>query len=423
MLRRINKIKYLLIILICNAKLISAQGVDSLFMQARQYAFNGERIKARELCDKILAQSPEYSDVRILKGRTYSWDGERTKAREEFNKVLAYDSSNVEAWSSLADVEYWDDQTDKSLLAAENGVRFNPDNNELKLKKVRALVELKRYDEAIKHIKEIKQTDSTCADCKLYLQRIEREKSVNYLSVGYQIDYFNEVFNPFHSQFFAIGTKIKGSTAILRLNFNQRFDTSGFQPEIDYYPSIGKKMYLYLNYGFSNAALFPNHRVGVELYRNLPRAIEASFGVRYMNFGGSEVWIYTGSLTKYLGNYAFIVRPFITPSPVTKSFSRSAIFNIRRYTLDADNYFGITGGLGFSPDQRAFLTNFRIDSTGSNNIYYLQSYRIGVAWSKTFTYKHILLLEFDYRRQELEGYNAGSYVNVYIGSISYKFKF
>lgn len=423
MVTMIKSVLGILLLLLLIVETAYAQGVDSLFMQARQYAFNGERIKARELCDKILELSPTYSDVRILKGRTFSWDGEREKARQEFNKVLAYDSANVEAWSSMADVEYWDDQTEKSLLAAETGIRFNTNNNELKLKRVRALVELKRYEAAIAQIKEIKQTDSACVPCKEYMQTIEKARAVNYISVGYQLDYFSDVFEPFHAEFVAFGTKIRKSTFILRLNFNQRFDTSGFQPEIDYYPSIGKKMYLYVNYGFSNAALFPNHRVGLELYRNLPKGFEVSAGGRYMNFGGSEVWIYTGSITKYLGNYAFIVRPFITPSPVTKSFSRSAIFNIRKYTLDADNYFGVVGGLGFSPDQRAFLTNFGIDSAGSNNIYYLQSYRVGVAWSKTFTYKHILLLEFDYRRQELEGYNAGSYVNVYIGSISYKFKF
>jgi YaiO family outer membrane protein len=410
-------------ILIFTNLLSFAQGVDSLFMQARQFAFNGERVKAREICDEILKQSPTYTDVRILKGRTFSWDGEVENAKAEFNKVLAYDSTNVDAWSSISDVEYWNDHAPQSLAAAEGGIRFNPGNRELLLKRARALVDLKRYDDARAQIKEIKLIDSVCTACKPMLDRIYREQAVNYISTGYQIDYFNEVFAPFHAEFLQVGTKLKGSTFIVRLNFNQRFDTTGFQPEVDYYPSIGKKMYLYVNYGFSNTALFPNHRVGLELYRSMKHGFELSVGGRYMNFTGSEVFIYTGSVTKYLGNYAFIVRPFITPSPETKSFSRSAIFNVRKYTTDENNYVGLVGGLGFSPDQRAFLTNFGLDSNGKNNIYYLQSYRVGLAYSKTFQFKHVILLEFDYRRQELEGYNAGSYVNVYIGSVTYKYRF
>lgn len=403
---------------------VLGQGVDSLFMQARQFAFNGEREKAREICTQILLQSPEYSDVQILIGRTYSWDGKRDSARLAFNKVLAYDSANADAWSSLADVEFWDDKYEAFLAAAENGVRFNPGNTELMLKKAKALVELKRYSEAKKELQAIKQIDTLCVPCKQLSERIYREEAVNYFALGYQIDEHSETFGTFHWEYLQFGTKIKNNTFIFRFNINQRFGSDGYQPEIDYYPSIGKKMYLYLNYGFSRTDLFPNHRVGMELYRSLPKSFEVSAGYRYMNFGGSEVWIYTGSITKYMGNYAFIFRPFITPDKAVKSFSRSGILNIRKYTSDADNYYGITGSIGFSPDQRAFLTKFGLDSvTSSKDLYYIKSYRVGIAISKTVNFKHLWLLELDYRLQEKIGYNVGEFVNVYIGSITYKFRF
>ena len=63
--------------------------IDSLFAAARHFAFNGDRPKARMLCDSVLKLSPQYSEVRNLKGRTYSWDGLRDSARIEFNKVLS----------------------------------------------------------------------------------------------------------------------------------------------------------------------------------------------------------------------------------------------------------------------------------------------------------------------------------------------
>lgn len=413
----------ILLTLIGFAQASLGQGVDSLFQQARHFAFNGQREKAREVLNQILLTSPNYSDVRILLGRTYSWDSKRDEARREFNKVFAYDSSNAEAWGALADVELWDDKPDAALASAENGLRFNPDNKDLTVKKTKALIALKRCNDADDAITKLKQIDSTCTECEALRRSAIDACADKTLSVGSNIDFFSRTYGTAIYNYVQFGYRRPKNTIILRINHSSRFNTTGFQPEVDLYPAVGKKMYGYINYGFTTYDLFPRHRVGLELYRSFPRSFEGSLGLRYLNFNSSEVFIYTASLTKYIGNFAFIGRVFITPDK--KSFSRSGIINIRRYFNDADTYIGLTLSAGLSPDNRALLTTSGLDTSGTNkdkNLYFFKAQRIGLAFSKTFKVRHILLLNLDYTNQELE-FTRKEYVNIYGVSLTYRFRF
>ncbi|MES2690553.1 MAG: YaiO family outer membrane beta-barrel protein [Bacteroidota bacterium] len=397
-----------------------AQGVDSLFQQARSCAFNGEREKAREILNRILVTSPGYSDVRILLGRTYSWDGKRNEARAEFNKVFAYDSTNAEAWSALADVELWDDKPEASLSAAENGLRFKPGNKELTVKRIKALIDMKRCGEVDQEIRKLRQTDSTCAECEALKRSAFNACADKTFSVGSNIDFFSKIYDPAIYNYIQIGYRAPKNTVIFRINQSSRFNKTGFQPELDLYPSIGKKMYGYINYGFTIYDLFPRHRLGLELYRSLPKSFEASLGLRYLSFTSSEVFIYTGSLTKYIGNFALIGRVYITPD--TRSFSRSGSINVRRYFSDADTYIGLIFSAGLSPDNRALLTTSGLGTGDDRNLYFFKSQRAGLTLSKTFHVKHVILFNLDYTNQEFE-FTRKEYVDIYGVSLTYRLRF
>ncbi len=398
--------------------------VDSLFGVARNLAFNGEREKARVICDTILVKSPKYTDVRLLKGRTFSWDGKRDSAKLEFYKILAYDNASAETWGALSDVEYWDDNYNKSLNAADSGIMYNPKNTELMLKRTRALIDLSRFEDARNTLNNIKQIDTACTGCKPLQDKLYKASALSNTGYGFTAEYFAGLDRLLMYHFFQFGHKAPKNSIILRINYNQRDQSTGFQPEIDMYPTVSKKAYLYVNYGFSIYDVFPRHRIGLELYHKIPRGFEGSIGGRYMDFGAnSKVYIFTGSLTKYIGNYAIIFRPFITPDEVTKKVSQSGILNLRRYTIDADNFLGLTFGAGFSPDQRIFLTGTGITEERKTSIYFLQSYRAGVMLSKTFNFKHILIADFDYRYQELKVGPSSQFYHTYSGGISYRYRF
>lgn len=397
--------------------------VDSLFNVARNYAFNGKRVEARAICDSILVLSPNYADVLLLKGRTFSWDGMRKEARFEFYKVIKRDSTNTEAWEALSDVEYWDDNTREALKVTNTGLARNPNTKGLMLKRTKYLIDLDSLLAAEQELKRIKEIDTACTECAALAETIYERKAVSHVAFGASADYFQGLDRLFLYQYIQYGHKNPNNSMIFRVNFNQRYQSNGFQPEIDMYPSLKKYGYLYLNYAYSLYTLFPRHRVGFEWYKGLPRSYEMSIGGRYMDFGGgSTVWIFTGSLTKYVGNYALIARPFITPDPTTKSTSVSLILNIRRYTLDADNYIGLTAGAGYSPDQRVFLTGASLN-TEVKSIYYMQAYRVGLIWYKSYKFRHVFNADIDYRYQELKLGGSSDFYHTYSAGISYKYKF
>ena len=77
----------------------------------------------------------------------------------------------------------------------------------------------------------------------------------------------------------------------------------------------------------------------MELYKSFGSGWEASAGLRQLEFGGSPVRIYTGSLGKYWGNYWFSARPTITRK--TTGNSDSASLRLRRYFGSAETWVGV----------------------------------------------------------------------------------
>jgi YaiO family outer membrane protein len=199
------------------------------------------------------------------------------------------------------------------------------------------------------------------------------------------------------------------------VNYGYRFQNSGIQGELDFYPKIMNGVYGYLNYGYSGADIFPKHRFGAEVYGRLPSSMEGSLGIRYLYFGpASTVTIYTGSLGLYRGNYYFSLRPYITPN--NSSFSRSVSLLVRRYFGDADNYLSVKGSVGFIPDERTVI--FSAGESGKET-YFLKSENAGIGCQYALTSTHLLTVTFDITHQELS-FDPGRYVYDYSFSVGVK---
>lgn len=381
-------------------------GVDDIFQKAREKAFNGKRDEAREMLLYILNKSPDYDDVRILLGRTYAWDGRREEARQTLRTVLAHSPQNEDACNALTDVEMWDEQYNQALIVADQGLRYYPNAEDLLYKRARILYTLKRPDEALITLNQLLSLNPGHARAAALMADIKRDKLKYTAGVNYSFDVFSRTYDPAQYASIQLARTNAWGSSILRLNYSHRFSTDGIQPEIDLYPRIANGVYAYLNYGYSASSLFPDHRVGAELFASLPHSLEASAGIRYLYFGhDSKVNIYTGSIGWYVKNYWFSLRPYITPDEETGTSVSATVF-ARRYFEDRDNYLGLSGGAGFSPDDRRIQTT---SGLSQDVIYILKSQRIGAAWSKTLPRNIILLLNFDFIRQELS-FDEGEYV-------------
>jgi len=324
------------------------------FEEARHFAFTGERAKARQICKVILSQ--EYnSDVALLLARTYAWDGNRDSSRIILNEVLTHNPDNMEALDAFADVEYWSENYAKAIEFCDLALKKDSTAEAFLFKKARILHSSEKYEEAVAILEKLIRKNPAHAEALKKLQEYRLDLMKNSIRLTYTLDFFDKAFNrdPWQIAAWSYGRKTKFGSVIARINLANRFGNKGFQSEVDAYPKINENNYGYLNYGFSKSSVFPKHRLGFEWYHSFPKSFEGSFGMRFLYFSSSNVYIYTATLGKYVGNYWISMRAFVTPG--TGGSSVSGLLQMRRYFSDPENYLGLRLGYGVSPDDNRNL--------------------------------------------------------------------
>lgn len=190
----------------------------------------------------------------------------------------------------------------------------------------------------------------------------------NRILISYNLDTFSSGFQPWHQLSLEYERKYNFGSIIPRVNLSERFNKTGFQVESDSYILFSSTTYVYFNAGLSNNEIFPEHRLGTEVYQILPSNFEFSLGLRYLSFKNEDVRIFTGSFSKYLGNYLFSIRPFIVPqSDGTKN---TFIFSARKYFDDKYHFLTFRAGLGNFSSQALITGEFKRTNTYLLNVDY-----------------------------------------------------
>lgn len=395
---------------------------DKLYAVGRELAFNGQRTQARKWLKAALVKSPGYLEIKIFMARTYAWDKQRDTALVLLDEVLAIEPKNLDATYAKCDVLYWDENYVGALDFADKQLKYYATDEQLLIKKAKALISLGFNVEAANLLEQVLQLNPNNEEAKALLESIKADQLKNTVSLSYTIDHFGKIFGNAHYQFLQYGRRTKYGSLIGRINTSQRFDTSGIQPELDFYPTFGKGFYGYLNYGVSGTALFPKHRIGVELYKNLPLRLEASVGMRYLYFDPtSVVRIYTATVGWYVGNWWLSARTFITPDNITNSFSRSLTFLGRRYFKNAQNYVGVIANIGFSPDAN-LQSGTGFSGQEGSSVYFLKSHRFGFDAQKTVGKRFIFNVQTTWSDLELV-FDKGNFVNIWTGQLTASYLF
>jgi len=317
---------------------------DTSFFIARDLAFEGQHSSARDTLQLILSKYPDYTDVRNLLAKTYSWDGNHNEARKHFNKITSVERRNKEVWIAAIKNEIYAENYTIALGLANKSLIFLKADPDLQALRTEIINEIYKQQNATKE-----------SDAK-ELKEKEAKTFKNRIGVINSVDVFDIVYDPMIYSGAEYIRETGIGKIIPRVNFSNRFNINGLQYEMDFYPKISKMFYAYTNYGYSNSQIFPNHRAGAELYANLPKALEVSAGIRYLDFVTSRALIYTGSAGLYSGNYYFSLRPYLTPrtdGPIGISGSLLA----RKYYQDRENYFGVNLILGYSPEIKQLISD------------------------------------------------------------------
>ena len=339
----------------CTTKQLPAQidNVDSAFQHARTLAFSAKYVEAISLCKKILEKSPDYQDVKVLLGRVYFWNDQKDSAISTLSETIKL-NPYPDAYIALSDILRWSDQPLQALNIAEEGLHYFPATNELIVCKIKALDDLKKYKEAYLLSDSLLSVKGTDPDLRQLAETIKIRMAKNSCSLSYDFDYFDKQFpDPWHMLSVSYGRQTNYFGRVTaRINYANRFATNSAQVEMDAYPSFGRKMYAYLNAGYSKNAIFPNYRWGVSLYRNFPLAFEGEIGMRALYFLKTTI-LYVASIGKYAGNFWFSFRPTFIASESGNRFSQSYSFITRYYYNTTFDYITLTLGYGLEPDDRS----------------------------------------------------------------------
>ena len=337
-------------------------GVDELFAQARELGFAGQREQARDICDRILARSPGYHDVRVFLGRLYTWDKMYDPAREALEQVLNDRPDYLDAQFALIDVEQRSRRWNQALRHCEQGLEIHPDQPELLYRKAKVLEDLNRKREAIPPAEAALKAKPGWEEAERLVERLRLWYPRQKLGTDFRYEDFDDGTEPWKDLSLEYNRRLDWGPLIFRINLADRFDRTDEQFEVDAYPRIGGGMYLYLNAGYApSATLFPERRYGGELFSGLPHSLEASIGFRRLEFESSNVTLLTGSFGKYHGNYFSWIRLYHSDKDFGTSTSGS--LSVRRYYGDRETYWTVEFGTGSSPDEIATTTDvIRLDS-------------------------------------------------------------
>lgn len=399
---------------------------DKLFRRARCLAFKGNREKAKEILKEILAEKPDYYEVRVFLANVKVWEGEYDSARRELKKVLRKKPAHSSALHALVNVEYRSDSYSQALKYCNEGLNKYPQDEEFLLTKAKILEKMGDYSAASKVIDTILGVHPHHQESLQLRKKIKLLSLNNKFSLNYIYDRFERKdsdYGPWHLLSVGISRKFSFGTLIGKANFaNRSFGTnhySGVQFNVDAYPKFMEGLYSYWNIGYSSSSIFPKYRAGAELYKSLPLNFELSLGLRYLSFSESEVLIYTGYLGNYYKNYWLSFRPFVTSKPSGISFT--GIFMVRRYWGNARNYLR-----RYWSTAATYVTFYFGYGSTPQEIYYLEdierlnSFKVGFNIQKMITQNFSVKSRFKFEREE---FRVGKMGNRFSLSVSLHYFF
>ncbi len=408
---------------------------DEPYEEAYHLANDGKYQSAKKILVETVNQPSEDNNARFLLARTYSWSGQYAKARTEFNTITSQTKEDRVIWIAAVKNELYAKEYAVALGLSNKALSYIKGDKELKRLNELALQGISdmeysdkgwyNQETTLKQLKETKKTSGEKSKEEKEVSSTEakttEEPSVpkNRIGVNNAFTVFNERYDPviFSSVTFRHQTKI--GTVLPRINYSNRNGQHGLQYDIDFYPKFLKRFYAYVNYGYSNASIYPNHKFGTDIYMNLPNAMEISAGGRYISNATREIRALTNSIGYYKGNYYFTLRSFISPRE-NNLISVSGNLLVRKYLKDAENFFGVSMGMGFTPEFRQFFAG---EELLAETVLFVESQRLNMQYQ--FTPKkspNIYRANIGIRRQEL-AFDSGSFFWAISAGMTYEVKF
>ncbi|PYT06322.1 MAG: hypothetical protein DMF49_11485 [Acidobacteria bacterium] len=336
-------------------------GSQDVVAMARALARSGQRRASLEMLQRRLAEAPDDEDARTLYGTVLSWEGRYDEARKELERVLQRRPDNGDALPALINVELWSGNPERAEALSRDGLARHADDSGLTYQHARALHALGREKEALVDLDRfdhLQPGDPQASKLRKGIQEGLASWQVRFFNSN---DWFSNGQDTWHETGVALKRATPVGSVIGRYSHANRFGQADDMGEIDFYPSLAKGVYGFLNAGYSPGyGIYPHYRLMGDIYADFGPGVEASAGYRRLGFR-SGVDVYTGSIGKYWSNWLFTGRVYLTPGdgkrcelssePCSVGTSHSYFLSGRRFLGGGTDYFELRYGHGASKEE------------------------------------------------------------------------
>jgi len=337
---------------------ITETNTDLIFKLANEAYQNSDFQRSLELTLRGLDLAPDYHDIRLLQIRNY-WAIGNFSAADKDLYFLLENAPNYEGLNDLVlqRINRFDDKH-QALDFINRVEKIYPGEMSLQVKKAQIYSEMKQPKEARTLAMDLLRREDLTSGDRYLLATILRETITNEIGINYQYIGFSDdytVSDPWHSVSGEFQHNFGRTATLARATYSERGSSNGTLYELEAYPVLTKKLYTFINVGFSNGELFPDMRGSLSVFYNFARIFEGEIGGRVQKY--NEDSFYTGilGLTLYHQKFYFNARTFLGPV-VNDQMVQNYQGNVRYYYSDPDNYIFLRIGNGISPDERILST-------------------------------------------------------------------
>ncbi|MDX6181726.1 YaiO family outer membrane beta-barrel protein [Flavobacterium sp. Fl-77] len=388
---------FLLFILLLSGHSAKSQKVDTdslLTVIVKDMKNNPPNYKLnleRSLLGKKLA--PDYLDYYLLLGRNHELLQQKDSARYYYNYVIDKNPKYEDAFAYLINLDLEEKKYDEGLMIANKAIDLYPENKNFQLKRIAYYSSQKYTKNEEKSLQSIKEKFPNDPEIQQLLVNLYSEINSDILGVYYNFTSISrDAVGPWHLASANYIRQRKWGSLVGRISYANRFSQSqsianGIQYEIESYINTGKKSYSYFDVAYSSDLAFPKLRLAYSFFYNFKNGWEADLGARYIKGKDSESASFNVGVGKYIGSAWLNFRTYIQKD------NPAFLINSRYYFKSKYDYVSLFGGYGTSPDNRTTLGEYEQRST-------LESYRIGIGYSVTFSKHYIGGFLASFNKQE-----------------------
>ncbi|HMQ05934.1 MAG TPA: YaiO family outer membrane beta-barrel protein [Saprospiraceae bacterium] len=400
-MRKILFFLWIVIGFLSQASYVYAQKInyDSIFQLVIEKTRKNELDSALTIIQKLVMDQPDNQDYSIYLTRIYYWQQKYTLALETISKWGDIESYTEE----MIDIAFRVNLANKDPIAAFALSNIGLENHERQRYKYRFLgaqsLEIQDKNiEALEWLDEIPSNSEFYVDAQYLKTNILRKRS-HQMSTGWLYTFFDEELQDpwlfYHAEYLK---KFRSNAIAGRITRGSIGNIIGHLFEVDMYPRLTEKSYLYINAGFSGEkTIFPSFKLGGELYYG-HKKISASLGIRHLSFSEFSINMFTGHVGIPMGYYFIEYRPFLFTQDGT--WFPSHVLNFRKFASNRESFVQLDLQYGTIP-----FSYFITDEFSR-----VASYRAGIQCKLRIASHFFIHPFFMYEREE---FNPNQFRNRY----------